>query len=463
MKPRTVLVASLLLTLAATVCDSATASSASWPQWRGPLATGEAPGSHPPLQWSEGQNVRWKVAVPGEGHGTPVVWDGTIYLTAAVPAAAEPEPEPAADGRRRNRPAPKVPYRFEVMALDLATGQTLWRRTAREEVPHEGSHPTSTLASASAITDGEHLYAYFGSHGLYCYTFDGALIWQRDFGDMTTRNAFGEGSSPALHGDTVVVNWDHEGDSFIVALDKKSGEERWRKSRDEPTSWSTPLILEADGKAQVIVPATNATRAYDLATGELIWQLAGMTANAIPSPVSDGRHVYLMSGFRGNALQAVRIAGAKGDLAGSEAVVWSFDRDTPYVPSPVLYDGRLCFLKSNNGIYTCFEAATGKPLFGPERLPGIDNVYASPIAAAGRVYVTSREGTTVVLKAGAALEVLATNRLDDTFDASIAVAGDTLLLRGHQHLYAITEAPAEVPAAGGEAAASGEGTGAGSR
>ncbi len=413
--------------------------SADWAQWRGPLATGVAPEAEPPLTWSETQNVRWKVAIPGRGHGSPVVSGDRIFVTTAVGEGKEVE------GQRGVQPAGVV--RFVVLALDRATGKTVWERTVREEVPHEGTHPDGSWASASAVTDGERVFAFFGSRGLYALDFDGKPLWQKDLGDMETRRGFGEGSSPALAGDTLVVNWDHEGDSFIVALDKRTGEDRWRKGRDEVTSWATPLVVEADGSRQAIVNATGKIRSYDLATGEVLWETGGMTVNTIPSPVHADGVVYATSGFRGSALRAIRLAGANGDLTGTEAILWSHDRDTPYVPSPLLYRGQIYFLKVNSGILTSLDAATGEVRFGPERLPGVDSVYASPVAAAGRVYIADRDGKTVVLAAGPKLEVLAENVLDDGFDASPALVDGEIYLRGRKHLYCIAvEAPAK-PAA----------------
>lgn len=442
-----------------------------WPQWRGPEGNGVAPHGEPPLTWSESSNVRFKVEIPGRGHASPVVWGDRIFLLTAVevgepapaapPTAAAPVPpaasapaaaltpappppaSPAAEAQQRSGPprsvAPDRELRFVVLALDRATGKVVWERTARQAKPHEGTHPDGTWASASAVTDGERVWASFGSQGIYCYDWDGKLLWERDLGDMQTRNGFGEGATPALHGDTLVVAWDHEGPGFLVALDSRTGAERWRVARDERTGWSTPRVVEVEGKPQVVVNATGKVRAHDLATGALVWETGGMTSNAIPSPVAGDGMLFVTSGFRGNALKAIRLAGARGDLSGTPAEAWSYDRDTPYVPSPLLYGGTLYFLKSNQAILTALDAATGKPVFGPERLPEVDGVYASPVAAAGRVYVPGRNGATAVLAHGPKLEVLAVNKLDDSFDASPAIVGKELYLRGRRYLYALAE------------------------
>ncbi|HQU71247.1 MAG TPA: PQQ-binding-like beta-propeller repeat protein [Calditrichia bacterium] len=420
-----------------------------WPTWRGPLYTGEAPIGNPPTTWSEAENIAWKRDIPGLGHASPIVWGDLLFVSTAE-ESNQPGDEETVDGARSSQAiwmrlsgqskTSDFRMKYRLFAIDVHSGEIRWSDVAIEETPHEGTHQDGTWASNSPITDGEHVFAYFGSRGIFCYTPDGQRVWQTDLGDMQTRNGFGEGSSPALYGEVLVVNWDHEGSSFIVALDKRTGQEKWRRQRDEVTSWSTPIILEVEGRPQVIINATTRTRGYDLNSGEVIWELGGMTTNTIPSPVSANGVVYVMSGFRGNALQAIRLKGAKGDLAGSANLVWSFDRDTPYVPSPLLHNGYLYFLKHNKGILSCFESQSGNAAYEPQRLAGVPNVYASPVAAGGKVYIAGRDGKTMVLQAGGEFTVLATNELNDRFDASPAVKNNTLFLRGHNNLYAIRAA-----------------------
>jgi outer membrane protein assembly factor BamB len=234
-----------------------------------------------------------------------------------------------------------------------------------------------------------------------------------------------------------VVVWDEEGDSFIYALDKNSGEVLWKKPRNERSSWSTPSIIEFEGQTQVVVNGTKAVRSYDLKSGDLIWECSGQTANAIPSPVHQDGIVIAMSGFRGNALHAIRL-GHKGVLTGTDAVVWSHDRGTPYVPSPLLFDGKLWFCQKNDGILSCFGATSGEMFYSQERL-GIRGVYASPIAAGNRVYIAGRDGNTVVVENSTQFKILKTNRLEEKFDASPVVVGDYLYLRGQNTLYCIGE------------------------
>lgn len=413
---------------------------AQWPQWRGPLGSGSAPLATPPLEIGENENLAFKVEVPGHGLASPVVWGDDIFLLTATPVdPASAAAAPGGDGGRFPMAKP-VLVRCELIAFARQDGAIRWRRTVAEGLPPEGHHLDGSWASASAATDGKRVIAHFGSSGTAAYSLSGEKLWSLDLGDMRTRNGFGEGSSPLLVDDTVVILWDHEGDSFIVALDAATGKERWKKVRSgEITSWSTPLAVAVGGRKQVVVPATGKTRGYDLATGEELWQVGGMTSNVIPSPVADGSLAIVMSGFRGNLLQAIDLEKAKGELAGSPALRYSYDRDTPYVPSPLLHEGQLYFLKHNTGILSSLEAQTGKLHYREQRLPEIANVYAAPVAAAGRVYVVSREGNVVVFRHGPQLEVLWAAKLDDRFDSSPALAGGDLVLRGHRHLYLFRE------------------------
>ncbi len=413
-----------------------------WHQWRGPEASGVAPHGDPPIEWNENKNIRWKTEIPGQGHATPIVWGDTVFVTTAIKTDQQVKLEPIEApqqrrGRRGRSAAPSSIHQFVIFAINRSDGSIRWQRTTREEVPHEGTHQTGSWAANSPVTDGEHVYAYFGSRGLYCYNMEGNLQWEKDFGDMSIRRSFGEGSSPVLYGDTIVLNWDHEGNSFIIALDKRTGEELWKVDRDEVTSWATPIVVEHNGNHQVIINATHRTRGYDLATGEMLWECGGMTTNTIPSPVTANGIVYVTSGFRGNALQAIRLADAEGDITRTAAIAWEYDRDTPYVPSPLLYDDTLYFLKHNRGMLSAFNASTGEAYYGPERLEGISDVYASPVGAGNRIYIADRDGVTLVIKHGSTFEVLAENILDDGFNASPAIVGKEMFLRGNKSLYCI--------------------------
>ena len=422
--------------------DRAMGEAAGWPSWRGPTRDGVAHHGDPPTTWSEDDNIRWKVELPGEGSSSPIIWGDRVYLTTAIETGREgPAREQADAPRPRSNlvtEAPTTIHEFAVLAVDRADGGVAWKTVVAEAVPHEGGHATATQASASATTDGQHIIAHFGSRGLHCLDMNGEVQWSKEFGQMDTLG-FGEGSSPALHEDTVVMTWDHQGDSFIAAFDKHTGTERWRQARDEPVSWATPFIVSVDGADLVVTSATNAARAYDLANGALVWSCGGMTANCIPTPVHRDGVIYLMSGFRGDMLQAIRLAGASGDITGSDHVIWRHRQGTSYTPSALLYGDRLYFLRKNNGVLSCLDRETGEAHYQGKRLPGMRQVYSSPVGAAGRVYVTSRGGKTVVLEDGDGYVELATNQLDDGFDASPAIVGGELYLRGQKFLYCIAE------------------------
>lgn len=414
-------------------------SPAHWAQWRGPLGNGVSPIANPPVTWSETENIRWKTTLPGRGHSSPVVWGDRIYLTTAVAHGEEADP-PA--GRREGEHDNLLKVRRNellVLAVHRADGSILWQEAIRDVLPHESRHVTGSFASASPVTDGERVFAFFGSHGLYCLDRDGDLLWQKDLGDMHTKHAHGEGSSPALHDGILVVNWDHEGEDFVVALDAKSGDELWRRERDEPTSWSSPQIFVHDGLAQVVIAATHRTRSYDLRTGKVLWECGGLSHNVVASPVYEDGIVVVGSSYETRAIMGIRLDGAEGDITGTDNVVWIKRRDTPYVPSLLLYDRHVYYLRHYQGILTARHIETGEALYERARMPGIDNVYASPVAAAGRIYLTAMDGTTLVFTAGADPEILARNHLDDQFSASAALVDNEIILRGEQFLYCIAE------------------------
>ena len=403
-----------------------------WPQWRGPLATGVAPHADPPVTWDETNNVKWKTPIPGEGDSTPIIWDNRVFILSAIATGRKPTAPVAAD-------APNETYRWVVLCLDRRQGKVLWQRTAREEAPHEGHPQDNTFASASPLTDGKLLLAYFGSRGLHCYDFEGKLIWEKDFGKMKTKMHFGEGGSPALSGNTVVVSWDTEGGGFITALNKQTGQEFWRTPRDEDTSWATPLILEFSGRKQVVVIASKKVRSYELATGKEIWSVSSPVENAIPCAVAADGLVLLATGSPHNAVQAIRLGGI-GDLSGSDAIIWRRDKGTPPVPSPLLADNFLYVMQGYDAMVSCFNAKTSEAHFEQQRLEAIHSVYASPVSAKDRIYILSRKGECVVLRKGPKLEVLAVNKLaGDTghSDASMALVGAEAFIRSAHNLYCI--------------------------
>lgn len=409
-----------------------------WGHWRGPLQSGVGPRAEPPVTWSEDENVRWKVALAGKGHSTPVVWEGRVFVTSAVPVGEPVGPFVDDAPGTHDSVAVTRAQSSVVFALERASGKVLWERVLDERVPHEGGHVTGSYASASPATDGEVVIASFGSRGLFALDVTGHELWQRELGRAATKHAHGEGSSPLLAGEFVVVQWDHEGGSWLAAFDRRSGEERWRVARDEETSWASPIALTRAGKTQVVVSGTKRIRGHDLATGELLWAAGNLSSNVVCSPVSDGDFVYAGSSYESQFLLAIDLARAEKDSADPAVVPWVRRRATPYVPSLLLHEGSLYFLHHYQGFLSRVDARTGQEPERAFRLEGMNDVYASPVAAAGRVYVTDRSGVTAVLRAGK-LELLARNTLDDSFSASAALAGRELFLRGEHFLYCLAE------------------------
>lgn len=415
------------------------ASQDRWPQWRGPLGTGSAPDANPPTDWSETENVRWKVPLPGNGHSTPIVWDNHIFLTTAIPVGEALEPRHSrAPGAHDNDPVTHR-QKWVVLAVDRRDGKVLWERTVASDLPFEGAHQTATLANHSPVTDGQFVYVSFGSYGIYCLDFTGQVIWEQDLGDMQIKHGHGESTSPVLYGDLLIINWDHDGKSFLAAFDKTTGRERWRVDRAEETSWATPIVYEHAGQPQLIVSGTNRVRGYELTTGNVIWECGGLSSNIVASPVAGDGMVFAGSSYETRNLLAIHLEGARGDITGTNQVAWSRSRGTPYVPSPLLLGDALYFLTHYQGILTRVSAQTGEERPGAMRLGGITDIYASPVGAADRVYVTARDGTTAVLSHTDIPRIMAVNRLDDRFSASAAIAGRDLLLRGEQYLYCLSE------------------------
>jgi outer membrane protein assembly factor BamB len=450
-----------------------------WPRWRGPDETGVARGDAP-LQWSDNEHIAWKVEVPGRGNSSPVIWGDKIFLTTAVPKvpiptfsdtpiqgarAGAPQGQggpppgdsqgqggPVAGGQQREGSrssgspfadsAQLVEHRFMVIAYSRKTGKKLWENVAKVATPHEGYHSQlGSFASGSPVVDAKHVIVSFGSRGVYCYTHGGKLVWQKDFGvKMTMRMSFGEGSSPALDDNTVVLLYDFEGDSFLVALDKNTGRELWRTARPQGsamgTAWSSPVITAVDGKKQVIVAATKFVAGYDLETGKMIWRAAGLGANVIPMPIVSDGILWVMSGYSNASGMAIKL-GREGDLTGTDAIIWQNSRGNSYTPSPVLYEGKL-YILTDSGMLSCFDFKTGKAYYEQIRLPKTYDFKASLVAANGKLYASSQDSDVVVIRTGEKFEVLATNTLSDQkFVASPAIAGGAIYLRGQSTLFCI--------------------------
>jgi outer membrane protein assembly factor BamB len=388
-----------------------------------------------PLRWDDGTNVRWKIEIPGRGHSTPVVAGGRLFLTTAVPTGRGTAPD--RPGRAGGGADAGLEHRFEVMAVDRATGAVAWRRTAAVATPHEGYHRTyGSFASNSPVTDGERVYAFFGSRGLYAYTVDGAPVWQKDFGvRMRMDMAFGEGTPLTLHDGRLLLHFDHLDLGFLVMLDAASGREIWRVKRTEPYNWAAPYVAEHNGRRQVVMSGLT-VRGHDYDSGAVIWEAAGLGENTIPQPVQHRDLVFAMSGHTVRNLMAIRL-GRTGRLTDTDALAWSETRGVSYTPSPLLHDGRL-YIVSDNGLLSCFNADTGEPIYQQRRLLEPYSFKASPVGAAGRLYLATEEDDVVVVSMGDAFEVLATNTLaGQSFIASPVIVDGDIYLRSRTHLFRI--------------------------
>ena len=353
-----------------------------WSQWRGPLNSGVSDSANPPVTWSETKNIRWKVAVDGHGTSTPIIWGDKVFVLSAIKTQEKdssiPDPQDQPKTNFFDIKRPNAVHDFVVICIHRNTGKEIWREVATKKIPHEGAHNDNDFASASPTTDGKRLFCWFGSAGLFCYDLNGKKLWERDLGETKVGSSLGEGSSPVLYGDKLVIVRDFNHKGSIEVLEAASGETVWRQDRGEDNAWATPLVLEHSGRTQVITAASNFVRSYDLTNGDVIWQCSGLTGNVTPCPVVDGNVVYCMSGYKGYSLLALPLT-ERGDISQSDKIVWSRDRGTPYVPSPLLYDGRLYFTQSNNAILSCLDSKTGDTILERTRLSGLSNVYASPV------------------------------------------------------------------------------------
>ena len=414
-----------------------------WHQWRGPNANGVASKGNPPAVWDDKTNIKWKIKIEGEGSSTPIIWGDNVYILSAIETERKPDKPPELSKGAKTKPPENV-LQFLVWCFDRNTGEVKWKKVVRESAAHEGRHQTSTYAASSPMTDGKNLYVLFGSHGVYCLTMDGDVVWEKNLGVMRTRLGWGEAVSPVIHGDKLVVMWDQEDQSEIFVLNSKDGEVIWKKDREEPTTWATPLIVKANGKNQIITNGTEAVRSYELESGDLIWEAPGTTLNAIPCPIQNGNEVICMAGYRGTMAFAVDLDSqgtVTADSVGAdEQIKWTFPKHTSYVSSPLLIDGRLYFTKRLEAILNCIDANTGEPVFELTRMPEMKRMYGSPVAASDRIYFTSREGTTLVIKNSDKFEIISTNPLSEEIDASPAIVGDQIFLRGKKNLYCIEKA-----------------------
>lgn len=419
-----------------------------WPNWRGVNADGVSSTGTPPTEWSEEKNVKWKTPIPGKGVGTPVSWGDQIFLTSAIELDQKAAKEVIKKLKKKTPGMAKIMgysktteqfIQFVVHSINKNNGEIVWTKVVREQYPHEGINVNGSWASASCTTDGEFVIASFGSYGIYCFDLQGNLIWERDLGDMSIDMTFGEGTSPVLYQDKLIILWDHEGQSKLYVLDKRTGLTQWEKDREEGTTWSTPLVKKVDGQAQIIVAGYAKSMGYDLNNGDVVWELKGLGQGIIPSPVSNGQKYFLMTGYgKVKILQAVNLQNAHGDLENTDVVAWTTTSSTSYVPSPLLANGKLYYLKGSRAQLSCVDATTGSVHYEAESLEGLKGTYASPVYANGKIYILGRKGSCAVIEEGVSFKVISKNKLDDSFDASPVIIGKDLLLRGFKNLYCIS-------------------------
>jgi hypothetical protein len=428
--------------------DVAVAAAANWPQFRGPHATGVADGQQPPTTWDvkAGTNVRWKTPIPGLGHSCPVVWGDRVFLTTAV-SSGEPDPKIRTGNYGDVASVDDVSkHTWQVLCLDRQTGLILWARTAYQGVPKIKRHLKGSQANCTPATDGKRVVACFGSEGLYCYDFDGQLLWKRDLSAIDSSFAidreyeWGFGSSPVIHDGLAIVQFDLSHDSFIAAYSLEDGSRVWSTPRDEIPSWSTPTVWKNSQRTEIVTNASQYARGYDPATGKELWRLAKKSEATIPAPVPAGDLVIVTSGNRPIQPIFALKPGASGDISlkegqtSNDSVAWAKMRGGPYMPTPIVYGPHL-YVCSNAGIVTCYEVATGKEVYR-ERIGGT-SYTASPVAADGRLYFVSEQGEVRVVRAGEEFELLAVNHMDDVCMAVPAISGGSLFVRTQHALYSL--------------------------
>ena len=416
-----------------------------WPQWRGPGGQGVSSEAELPTDWAPDRNIAWKVALPGTGQSSPIVWGDRIFLTTAT----EGDPVPGAkamehlvDGKPFVHPdsvAADRRHTLKVMALDSVTGKTVWEHTAYEGPVHDARHRRASFAAPTAATDGARVFAYFGPEGLYAYDVAGKPLWKavEKFGTL----GLGTGTSPILFRDMVIVQRDEDNGerSSIAAYDQASGKEVWRMRRPVQVSWSTPVLVATEGRTELVTNGTELVISYDPATGKELWRTKGVESNAIHTPLVGHGLVIVTAGFPAKKVIAIR----PGDVAEDRRIAWEHSKGTGYVLSNILY-GDYLYLLTDNGVVTCLDARSGKVLYEGGRVPVPARFVASPVAFGGVIAMTSEEGDTYLLKAGPAHQIMRTNTVGEPVFSSPAISNGRIYIRGDRHLFAIGQ-PAGQP------------------
>jgi len=419
-----------------------TVGATNWPQWRGPGGMGISTETNLPVEWSATKNIKWKRAIAGRAHSSPVVWGNRLFITTAIEGPIVPGAKAVKhmdEGKEFLHPdsiGADHKHTFKVICLSATNGKILWEQTAFEGTPYDNRHRKSSFAASTPATDGKLVYAFFGTEGLYAYDMNGKLAWKADLGKLGTVG-MGTGTSPILYENLVILQCDEENGaaSFIVALDKKTGKEMWRTPRKIQVSWATPILVPTAKRTELITSGTEAIIAYDPASGKELWRHKGVESNAIPSPVANQEMVFVSAGFPAKIAMAIRL-GASGDLTDSANVAWKYAKGTAYVPSPILY-GDYLYLTTDRGILTCLDAKTGEVKYEGGRIPIPATFTASPVAFDGKILLTSEDGDTFIVKAGPKHEILGTNSVGEPVYASPAIADRKIFIRGEKNIYCI--------------------------
>lgn len=422
-----------------------------WPQFRGEGSRGIGESARLPMTWDRETNVAWRTPVDGRGWSSPVVWGDHVFLTTAT---SEGPVEPAKKGLYfgGDRPEPP-PYRhhWRVLCLDWETGNVRWTREVAAALPATPVHVKNTYASETPATDGEHVYALFGSLGLFCLDFSGEIVWSQPLTARKMAHGWGTAASPVLHGDHVFIVSDSEEASFVAAFDKRTGREAWRVARDEPSNWSTPLVWSHPQRTELVTTGQGKVRSYSLA-GELLWELPGLSVITIPTPLAADGLLYVGAGYVADnrdpnkPVYAIR-PGGSGNLipadpqAPTPFIAWMEANAAPYNPSPLVYQGRF-YVLWDFGFLSCRDAATGREIYDKQRIKpdGTAAFTASPWAAKGHVFCLSEDGDTYVFAAGDECRRVRVNSLGEMCMATPALARDSVIIRTLEAVYRIREA-----------------------
>lgn len=414
-----------------------------WPQFRGTGSMGVAEDPTLPDKWSQTENVAWKTAIPGVGWSSPIVWGDRIFLTSVINTDPNEAPKKGLyfGGER---PAPKDEHRWMVYAVDFKTGKILWEREVHRGIPAFSRHLKNSYASETPVTDGERVYAYFGSIGIFCFDLKGKPLWQQKWDARKTRYGWGTAASPIVHKEQLILLNDNDEQSYLVALDRKTGKQLWRADREVGTNWATPYIWESGQRTEIIVPGTKAVRSYDL-MGKPLWEFNGMSSIAIPTPFSKFGLLYIASGYVGDQHRPVYAVkpGASGNISLKEGetsnqfIAWYLRQGGPYNPSPIIY-GDIYYTLYDRGFFTANDARTGTEIYGKQRLdPAAGAFTSSPWAYNGKLFCLSEDGDTFVIQAGKDYKLLGKNSLDEMCMATPAIARGSLILRTATKLYRI--------------------------